>query len=138
MSPITITAHIHADLAHTWSCWTSPEHITKWNYAGDDWHCPSATNDIRTGGKFSSRMEAKDGSFGFDFDGVYDDVIPHQRIRYSMEDGRRVEILFEETASGTKITESFDPESENSVDMQREGWQMILNNFKRHAEENFK
>lgn len=138
MSPIIITADVRADLAHTWTCWTSPDHITQWNFAGDDWHCPSATNDIRTGGKFSSRMEARDGSFGFDFEGVYDEVIPEKRIRYSMEDGRRVEILFEETASGTKVTETFDPESENPVDMQRDGWQMILNNFKRHAEENFK
>ncbi len=134
MSPITITADIRTDLAHTWTCWTSPEHITQWNFAGDDWHCPSATNDIRTGGKFSSRMEARDGSFGFDFEGVYDEVIPQKRIRYSMDDGRRVEIVFEETASGTKVTETFDPEASNPIEMQREGWQMILNNFKRHAE----
>ncbi len=134
MTPITIRAHVAASLTHTWTCWTSPEHITQWNFAGDDWHCPSATNDLRTGGKFTSRMEARDGSFGFDFEGIYDQVIPFALIRYSMEDGRKVEIRFEEAGNGTVVTETFDPESENPVDMQRDGWQMILNNFKRHAE----
>lgn len=134
MHPITIHVTVAKPLAQTWTFWTSPEHITQWNFAGDDWHCPSATNDIRTGGKFTSRMEAKDGSFGFDFEGIYNEVIPHKLIRYTMEDGRCVEITFEETASGTKVTETFDPESENPIEMQRDGWQMILNHFKRHAE----
>lgn len=135
MTPITIRVHVAASLTQTWTCWISPEHITQWNFAGDDWHCPSATNDLRIGGKFTSRMEAKDGSFGFDFEGIYDQVIPFALIRYSMEDGRRVEIRFEESGDGTVVTETFDPESENPIDMQRDGWQMILNNFKRHVED---
>ena len=131
---ITITAHVAKPVDHVWTIWTDPAHITQWNAASDDWHCPKASNDLRTGGRFSSTMAARDGSFSFDFEGVYDDVQPHRRIAYSMSDGRTCEILFEEKDGGTLVTESFDPESQNPVEMQRGGWQVLLDRFKAHAE----
>jgi len=140
MSRITITTHVNKPLAHVWTIWTEPAHIMQWNAANDDWHCPKASNDLRTGGSFSSTMAAKDGSFSFDFAGVYDDVQgpgsrPGQaRIAYTMADGRTCEILFEEKEGGTLVTETFDAESENPVEMQRAGWQAILDRFKAHAE----
>lgn len=134
MNKITIETTIDAPLEKVWDFWGKPEHITKWNAASDDWHTPRAENDLRTGGKFSSRMEAKDGSVGFDFEGIYGEVIDHQKIAYAMSDGRQVEILFEDLDGKTKVTEHFDPETENSSDMQREGWQAILDNFKKYVE----
>ncbi len=136
MTKITVETTVSANLNKTWDYWTKPEHITHWNFASDDWQCPRAENDARTGGKFSARMEAKDGSFGFDFEGIYDEVIEQKRIAYHMEDGRQVEILFEELGDQTKVTEMFDPETENSEEMQRGGWQAILDNFKKHVEGN--
>ena len=131
---ITVSALIKRPVADVWHFWTSPEHIMQWNSASDDWHCPRATNDLRTSGAFSSTMAARDGSFSFDFEGVYDDVQLHKRIAYTMADGRTCEILFSDENGGTSVVESFDAETENSVEMQRGGWQAILDRFKAHAE----
>lgn len=132
---ITVQALINAPVEKVWEFWTAPQHITKWNNASDDWHTPHAENDLRTGGKFSARMEAKDGSFGFDFGGVYDAVEENKLIAYTMDDGRKVEVKFTSNNDNeTKIVETFDPESENSLELQRSGWQSILDNFKKYVE----
>lgn len=131
---ITIEATILASIEKVWKCWTEPEHITKWNFASDDWCAPNAINDLRTGGAFLFRMEAKDGSFGFDFGGVYDEVIPHQKIAYTIGDGRKVSIDFSQQGNSCLVVETFEAESMNPVEMQREGWQSILNNFKKYVE----
>jgi uncharacterized protein YndB with AHSA1/START domain len=111
-----------------------PEHITKWCQASDDWHAPSAANDLRVGGIFTTRMEARDGSAGFDFGGTYTNVELHSKIEYVMEDGRKVSIEFTPLDGGVRVVEMFDPENQNSEDMQRAGWQAILNNFKHYVE----
>ncbi|MCO6473504.1 MAG: SRPBCC domain-containing protein, partial [Melioribacteraceae bacterium] len=108
--------------------------ITNWNFASDDWHCPSAENNLRIGGKLKSRMEAKDGTFGFDFEAVYDEVIEHEKIAFTLLDGRKVETLFEIVDGKTKVTTTFDAEEQNTVEMQRDGWQSILDNFKTYIE----
>lgn len=131
---ITVSAAINAPVAKVWDAWTKPEHITKWNNASEDWHTPKAENDLRKGGAFSSRMEAKDGSMGFDFGGVYDDVKNHELIAYTMGDGRTVSILFESEGNTTNVTETFEAESSNPIEMQQGGWQSILDNFKQYAE----
>ncbi|MBK6777346.1 MAG: SRPBCC family protein [Flavobacteriales bacterium] len=131
---ITVSALVNKPVAHVWGTWTEPAHITQWNAASDDWHCPKATNDLRTGGKFSSTMAARDGSFSFDFAGVYDDVQLNKRIAYTMADGRICEIHFNEREGGTLVTEAFDAETENPVEMQRGGWQAILDRFKAYTE----
>lgn len=131
---ITVESTVKAPVEKVWKYWTSPDDITKWNSPSDDWHTPRAENDLRVGGKFLSRMEAKDGSFGFDFEGVYEKVVEHKQISYSMSDGRRVNILFSDNGKETKVSETFDPESENSLEMQKAGWQAILDNFKKYAE----
>lgn len=131
---VTIRNTIQAPVEKVWKYWTAPEHITRWNYASDDWHTPHAENDLRVGGKFLSRMEAKDGSFGFDFEGVYDQVILHDKIAYTMSDGRKVETIFIKEGDQTKVISTFDAENENSIDMQRSGWQAILDNFKKYIE----
>ncbi len=131
---ITVDATIAADVAKVWDAWTKPEHITKWNFASDDWHCPKAENDLRVGGKFTSRMEAKDGSFGFDFEGIYDEVSDWEKITYTMPDGRQATTDFDNLGESTKVTTTFDAERVNDVEMQRAGWQAILNNFKSHVE----
>lgn len=133
---ITIEATISASTKKVWEFWTKPEHITKWNFASDDWHCPKAENDLRVGGKYSSRMEAKDGSFGFDFEAIYDEVIDQKKITYTMTDGRQATTDFKNLDGKTKVITTFDAEKENPVDMQREGWQSILNNFKKYTESN--
>lgn len=133
---ITVEALINAPLEKVWIFWTNPAHIVKWNNASDDWHTPRAENDLRTGGKFLSRMEAKDGSAGFDFVGIYDKVLTHSLIEYTMEDGRKVKIEFADVNGATKVTETFDAETQNSVELQRNGWQSILNNFKKYTENN--
>lgn len=130
---ITISTTISAPVARVWEYYTDPAHIVKWNFASDDWHCPHAESDLRPGGKFSSRMEAKDGSMGFDFAGVYDEVVPQERIAYTFGD-RHTVVTFAPAGEGTKVTVSFDPETENPVEMQRAGWQAILENFKKHCE----
>jgi len=134
MESITITANIQAPVEKVWKLWTTPEHIMKWNSASPDWHTPHATNDLQVGGKFTSRMEAKDGSFGFDFFGIYDRVELHRAIAYSLGDGRTVAVHFESSDGHTKVTETFDAETENSVELQRQGWQAILDNFKKYTE----
>lgn len=131
---ITIHATVAAPASKVWSYWTEPKHITQWNFASDDWCCPSAQNDLRTGGTYTARMEAKDGSFGFDFEGIYDDVVPGKLIAMTMGDGRTTRTSFESQGNTTLVTTTFDAETENSLDMQREGWQAILNNFKAYAE----
>ncbi len=133
---ITIAATINAPVEKVWSFWTSPEHITQWNHASDDWHTTSATNDLRVGGAFTSHMAAKDGSFGFDFGGVYDEVVTHQKIAYTLGDDRKVEITFSSNGNETEVVESFEAEIENAVELQRGGWQAILDNFKKYVEAN--
>lgn len=133
-NPITIKTSVHAPLQQVWECWTSPEHIVKWNAASEDWHCPRATNDLREGGCFTSRMEAKDGSMGFDFGGVYTKVIPMETIAYTMGDDRKVKVHFEEREGKTNVVEIFEPEEENSRERQQEGWQSILDKFKEYTQ----
>jgi uncharacterized protein YndB with AHSA1/START domain len=133
-NPIVIKITVHAPISKVWECWTQPEHITKWNFASDDWECPKASNDLRVGGKFSSTMAAKDGSASFDFEGIYSQVVDHKKITYGLADGREIETTFEEIDGGVLITETFDPENENSREMQQGGWQAILDNFKKHVE----
>ena len=133
---ITVQADINAEPKKVWDFYTRPEHITKWNFASDDWHCPSATNDMRAGGKYSARMEAKDGSFGFDFGGTYDKVINNELIDYTMGDGRKVKVTFTSNGNETKVVETFDAEDQNPNEMQKGGWQAILNNFKKYTEAN--
>jgi len=134
MPKITVQATIKADMEKVWDAWTNPAHITKWCFASDDWEAPHAENDIRTGGIFTTRMAAKDGSAGFDFGGTYTNVVPHEVIEYDMDDGRHVEIKFSQTGEGVTVTEKFDPETENSEEMQRAGWQAILDNFRKYVE----
>lgn len=131
---ITVEATIKAPIEKIWKYWTMPEHIKQWNKASDDWHTPYAENDVRTGGKFLSRMEAKDKSVGFDFGGVYDEVKDHKLIAYTIGDGRKVKIIFSGDKNKTKITETFEAENQNPVEMQRSGWQAILDNFKKYTE----
>lgn len=131
---ITVEATIYLPIAKVWNCWTDPKHIIKWNNASDDWHTPTAENDLRVGGKFLSRMEAKDGSMGFDFWGTYTRIEPLKFIGYTLGDERKVEISFLAEGNKTRIIETFDPEEVNSVELQQTGWQAILNNFKKYAE----
>lgn len=135
-NPVTIKveAIVHAPVESVWKYWTEPKHITKWNQASDDWHTPYAENDLRAGGKFVSRMEAKDGSFGFDFGGVYDEVNMNESISYTLGDGRKVKIDFIRQGDDTKIIEAFEAEETNAIEMQQAGWQAILDNFKKYAE----
>lgn len=134
LSKITIEATISKDIQTTWEKYTQPEHITQWNFASDDWCCPSAQNDLKVGGTYVARMEAKDGSFGFDFKVTYTEVIPLQKLHYVMEDGRNAEITFTAQRGNTVVIIEFDPETENPVEMQQQGWQAILTNFKKHVE----
>jgi uncharacterized protein YndB with AHSA1/START domain len=131
---ITVQTVVHVPVEKAWEYWTTPQHILEWNAASDDWHTTDAANDLRVGGTFSSRMEAKDKSTGFDFNGTYTEVVPHERIAYTMEDGRKVEITFEKTDDGVKIVETFEMEHENPREMQQAGWQSILDRFKAYAE----
>jgi uncharacterized protein YndB with AHSA1/START domain len=133
---IRVDALIDAPLEKVWTYWTEPQHIMKWNNASPDWHTPSAENDLRPEGKFNVRMEARDGSFGFDFWGIYDTVHPQKEISYTLGDGRKVQIDFRETKKKVEITEVFEPEKENTIEMQKDGWQAILDNFKKYVEEN--
>jgi uncharacterized protein YndB with AHSA1/START domain len=131
---VTVEATVNAPVEKVWECWNDPRHIIHWCKASDDWHTPWSENDLRTGGNFTSRMEARDGSFGFDFGGTYDEVKTHERIAYTMGDGRKVKVLFAPQGNGTKITETFEAESTNSIEMQRNGWQAIMDNFKKYVE----
>ncbi|MEO8308680.1 MAG: SRPBCC family protein [Pseudomonadota bacterium] len=130
---ITVETVVHAKVDDVWRAYTSPTDIVKWNAASDDWHTTKATVDLRVGGAFSSRMEAKDGSFGFDFAGTYVEVIPNQRLDYSF--GERVaRVDFSEVSEGVRVAVTFDAETTLSIEQQQSGWQAILNNFKRHVE----
>lgn len=132
---ITVTANIHADIKKVWDYYTNPTHIVHWNFADPSWHCPAAENDLRVGGIYKARMEAKDGSFGFDFEVVYTDIIEHKEISYEFG-GRTAHILFESSNDETQLTIRFDPENQNPIEMQQAGWQAILNNFKSYTENN--
>lgn len=135
---ITVSATIKAPVQKVWDLWTRPAHIINWNFASDDWRCPWAKNDIRKGGKFVWRMEAKDGSFGFDFGGTYTKILPNKKLEYTLDDERQVKILFEEKDNRSVVTEIFEAEAQNPVEMQKSGWQSILNNFKNYVESNSK
>lgn len=134
MEFIIVEARIAAPREKVWRDFTDPEAVKAWNTASDDWHTTRSENDLRTGGRFSYRMEAKDGSMGFDFGGVYDEVVEHERIAYTMDDGRKVEVEFSADGEGTRLVERFEPETENTHEIQRSGWQSILDNFVRYAE----
>ena len=136
MEKIRVETLVNADLKKVWEYFTTPEHVMNWNFASSDWHCPAASNNLVTGGSFSYTMAAKDGSFSFDFAGVYDEVIEKEQFTYSMADGRQVQVIFEEQDGGVLVIEIFDPESENPVEMQQAGWQMILDNFRKYTESN--
>lgn len=129
-----ISARVKAPLALVWDAFTQPAHIVNWNFASPDWHCPSAENDLRPGGKFSSRMAAKDGSFAFDFEGVYEEVVPHSHYSYVLGDGRKVKVAFSEHNGETQIDSHFEPENQHDPEFQKAGWQAILNNFAAYAE----
>ena len=133
---ITIENTVNAPVSKVWEYWTKPEHITKWNNASDDWHTPWAKADFREGGSFTARMESKDGSMGFEFGGVYDVIRTNDYIEYTLGDGRKVKTTFTSHGSSTRIVESFEAESTHSEEMQRGGWQAILDNFKKYTESN--
>jgi uncharacterized protein YndB with AHSA1/START domain len=131
---ITVENTINAPVEKVWKYWAKPEHITKWNNASDDWHTTRAENDLRPGGSFLSRMEAKDGSAGFDFGGIYDEVRDNEYIEYTMGDGRKVKVTFTSNGDTTKVAENFEAENTHSFEMQKGGWQAILDNFKKYSE----
>lgn len=132
---ITVETKINAPVEKVWDYWSSPQHITNWTFASDDWHSPYADNDLQKGGKFKTTMAAKDGSFSFDFEGIYTHIELHKTIEYVLGDGRKVKITFENIHGETIVRESFDPENENPEEMQKGGWQAILNNFKKYTEQ---
>jgi len=131
---ITVGNSINAPVEKVWEYWTEPEHIIQWCSASDDWHTPTAKNDLKVGGSFASRMEAKDGSMGFDFGGVYDAIRQNAYIEYTMNDGRKVKVTFTPDGNATKISESFEAENTNPLEMQKGGWQAILDSFKKYTE----
>ncbi|MBI3111153.1 MAG: SRPBCC family protein [Ignavibacteriales bacterium] len=131
---ITIETVVKAKLGRVWDAWNNPTDITQWNTAQDDWHTTRSAVDLREGGKFLARMEAKDGSQGFDFEGTYTRIVPHKLIEYRMSDGREVRTEFIEQKESVKVRETFDAETENTPELQRQGWQAILDNFSRHVE----
>jgi uncharacterized protein YndB with AHSA1/START domain len=133
---ITVTATVNTDIKKTWDYYTNPAHITKWNFADPSWQCPSASNNMRIGGKYSARMEAKDGSFGFDLEAIYDEIAEGEKFTYTMPDGRQVNVAFKKDGSQTDVIITFDAEEQNSLEMQKGGWQAILNNFKSYTETN--
>jgi len=136
MEKVKVETTVNVDAKKAWESFTEPRHIMKWNSASDDWHCPASTNDVRPGGKFSATMAARDGSMSFDFEGVYDEVDPGKSFSYTMADDRRCEVTFSESDGKTTVTEIFDAENMNPVEMQREGWQSILEKYKKYTEEN--
>ncbi len=131
---ITVETSVKAKMNKVWDSWNNPADIKKWNTAQDDWHTARSTVDLREGGKFVSRMEAKDGSEGFDFEGTYTRIVPHKTIEYRMSDGREVRVEFVERPGVVVVKETFDAETENTPELQRTGWQAILDNFGRHVE----
>ena len=133
---ITVEATANAPVAKVWKAWNTPGDIMQWNAADPSWHSPSSENDLRVGGKFKHRMEAKDASFGFDFGGTFNDVQEHRKIVYTIGDGRKVELDFSSEGEATNIVEKFEAESTHSLEMQKAGWQAILDNFKKYTETN--
>lgn len=131
---ITVNVSINAPISKVWDAYNDPDQVTKWNHASEDWHSPSASNDLTVGGRFSYRMEAKDESAGFDFEGTYTEIEDQRLIKYTMDDDREVEVVFEGDEEKTDITVTFDAESENELDVQKDGWQAILDNFKKYVE----
>lgn len=131
---ITVVVTVKAPMSMVWVCWNEPKHIVKWAFASDDWEAPMAENDLRKGGKFKTKMAAKDKSASFDFSGTYTAVEEYKLIEYDMDDDRHVLVEFSETPEGVKVSVTFDPESENSVELQRNGWQAISDNFKKYVE----
>jgi uncharacterized protein YndB with AHSA1/START domain len=131
---ITVETLVRANLESVWDAWNNPDAIKQWNAASDDWHTTRSTVDLREGGKFLARMEARDGSSGFDFEGTYTRVVPQRLIEYRMDDGREVKVQFSDSGDGVLVRETFDAENENDPEVQREGWQAILDNFARHVE----
>jgi uncharacterized protein YndB with AHSA1/START domain len=131
---ITVRTTINAPVDLVWKCWTSPEDILCWNTASEDWHTTKAENKLEAGGKFNYRMEAKDGSFGFDFWGIYDLVIAQQVLEITLGDERKMNVIFKSGNGITEVVETFEAESENSVELQQGGWQSILDNFKKYVE----
>ncbi len=134
MTQITIETTIAAPVERVWNAYTTPAEITRWNFASDDWCCPSAEADLKVGGAYKARMEAKDGSFGFDLEAVYEEVEPQQALTFAMCDGRKARTTFECANGKTRVTTVFDAETQNSVEMQRDGWQAILDNFRSYLE----
>lgn len=133
-STITVKVTISSDEIKVWDYYTAPEHITQWNFANDDWCCPSVNNELSVGGKYVARMEAKDGSFGFDFEAVYNEVSLGEKLKYTMSDGRQVTVLFRPLSDAVEVKVTFDADNENPLDMQEAGWQAILDNFKKYVE----
>lgn len=131
---ITIQATISADKKKVWDYYVNPTHIVNWNFASEDWCCPSAENDLKVGGKYKARMEAKDKSFGFDFEATYDEIVEGEKFTYTMPDKREVNVTFADVDGKTQLMIIFDAEKENSAEMQKAGWQSILNNFKSYVE----
>ncbi len=131
---ITVSAIINSNVQMAWEYWTDPKHIIRWNNASPDWHTPRAENDLRIGGKFLSRMEARDGSMGFDFSGKYTKVVQQKLIELILDDNRKVQVRFEANGNKTTVTEVFEAEHENSIELQQTGWQAILDNFKKYVE----
>ena len=131
---ITVSAIVNAPVEKVWIFWTEPQHITKWNQASDDWHTPHSENDLSVGGKFKATMAAKDGSFSFDFWGIYNKVIPQQLIEITLGDERKMRVSFSYANGETEVVETFEAESQNSIELQRGGWQAILDNFKKYVE----
>lgn len=131
---ITISTQINTSIEKVWECFNSPEHVVNWNAASDDWHCPKSTNDLRIGGSFNHTMAAKDGSFSFDFEGVYNNIKTNESIAYSLADGRQILVTFEKSGDGVIVTEIFDSENENPIEMQQASWQAILDRFKAYVE----
>jgi uncharacterized protein YndB with AHSA1/START domain len=131
---ITVGNTINAPVQKVWEYWTKPEHITKWNNASDDWHSPSAKNDLREGGNFVYRMEARDGTMGFDFGGVYDAIRTDEYVEYTIADGRKVVVRFTQVGNATELVEEFEAEGTHSIEMQKGGWQNIVDNFKKYTE----
>ena len=131
---LRVETKVNTDLVTAWECWTKPEHITQWNAASPDWHCPTASVDLVVGGRQSSRMEAKDGSFGFEFAAIFTEVVPNEKLALRLEDNRSWEITFKDEGGAVHIIEDFEAESQNSDERQIEGWQSILDNYKRYVE----
>jgi uncharacterized protein YndB with AHSA1/START domain len=133
---IIVKTSVEASLEKAWDYWTKPEHVMNWNFASNDWHCPKAENNLKVGEKFSYTMAAKNGEMSFDFEGEYTEIETHKLIKYKLEDDRKIIVQFEQNQDNVTITESFDPENENSLELQQNGWQAILDNYKKYIESN--